>query len=373
MQVDWTEAAKKIQGQPKIGWLFLISLVLVLIGLVFIYSSSSVFALESHGSAAYFVYRQLWGVGLGIGGLILAWLTPTELLRKSSPYLFLVSLIGTACTLVPGLAVHMHGSSRWLRLPGLSLQPSEFLKLALIIYVAYLLDQKKFQRYSFWGSFVPLALVFGLSAGVLLLQPDFGLTVVLCLTIFAMLLIARFSGEYLLGAILLLLPAAGWLIWMKPYRLKRILVFLDPWKDPQGAGFQIIQSLIAVGSGGWWGLGIGGSRQKFFYLPMQHTDFIFAIIAEEVGFIGASALVLLYLAWLYCGMKLAWQMPDLFTTYLTLGFVILISLQALINLCVVTGLFPTKGVGLPFVSYGCSGLISNLSMLGVIGRATRQP
>ncbi len=361
-----------VVAAPKVGWLFLTSLVLVLIGLVFIYSSSSVFALESHGSAAYFVCRQLFGVGLGLIGLIIGWMIPTEQLRKLSPYLFLISLGFTVLTLLPGFGMHIHGSSRWLRLPGLSLQPSEFLKIALIIYVAYLLDQKKFQKQSFWGSFVPLSIVFGLTAGVLLQQPDFGLAVVLGMTVFMLLLIARFSGEYLLGAMLLLAPAVGLLIWLKPYRLKRILVFLNPWNDPRGAGFQIIQSLIAVGSGGWWGLGVGGSRQKFFYLPMQHTDFIFAIISEEVGFIGATALVMIYLFWMYFGMRLAWQMSDQFATYMTLGFVILISLQALINLCVVTGLFPTKGVGLPFVSYGCSGLISNLTMLGVIARSARK-
>lgn len=354
-------------------WPFLfVTAALVFIGLIFIYSSSSVFALEMHGQSSFFVYKQLFGLVLGLAGFFIAMLVPTKLVRKLSPYIYLSTLGLTALTLLPQFALKVNGSSRWLKLPGIGLQPSEFLKLAFILYVAYLLQQKKYNRRSFWSSFVPLAIVFGSTALILLKQPDFGLTVVLSVTLFILLLIARFSGEYLFGAAAMLVPAAGLLIWFKPYRLKRILTFLNPWDDPQGAGFQIIQSLIAVGSGGLWGVGISHSRQKFFYLPMQHTDFIFAIIAEEVGFIGSTSLVLLYVLWLYFGMRLAWSMKNEFATFATLGFVILISLQALINLCVVTGLFPTKGVGLPFVSYGCSGLISNLVMLGVIIRCSKK-
>jgi cell division protein FtsW len=353
-------------------WPFLfVTACLVAIGLVFIYSSSSVFALEKHGQASFFVYRQLFGLVLGLIGFGIAFLFPTKLVRILSPYIYFLTLGMTTLTLLPSFALRMHGSSRWLKLFGIGLQPSEFLKLAFILYVAYLLQQKKYQRQSFWGSFVPLTVIFGVTALVLLKQPDFGLTVVLSATLFMVLLIAQFSGEYLFAAAGMLVPAGGLLIWFKPYRLRRILTFLNPWDDPQGAGFQIIQSLIAVGSGGLWGVGISHSKQKFFYLPMQHTDFIFAIIAEEVGFIGSVVLISLYVMWLYFGMRLAWSMRSEFATYATLGFVILISLQALINLCVVTGLFPTKGVGLPFVSYGCSGLVSNLIMIGVIMRCSK--
>jgi len=353
-------------------WPFLlITAILIVLGLIFIYSASSVFALEHYGKAAYFVHKQLAGLFLGLICFGCAYLLPINWIKKLSPTVYLVTLGLTALTLWPKFALHIHGSSRWLKLGGLGLQPSEFLKLAFIIYVAYLLVQKKYQKRAFLGSFVPLVLIFGITALVLLRQPDFGLTVVLSLTLFALLLIARVSGEYLFAAMAGFIPIVGLLIWFKPYRLKRILTFLDPWSDPQGAGFQIIQSLIAVGSGGVWGLGISNSKQKFFYLPMQHTDFIFAIMAEELGFIGSVGIVLLYVLWLYFGIKLAWSMSDEFATFVTLGFVILISLQALINFCVVTGLFPTKGVGLPFISYGCSGLVANLAMLGVICRFAR--
>jgi len=356
-----------------LGPFLLITLILATLGLVFIYSASSVFALEHYGNEAYFVYKQLVGLGLGLIGFIMACLIPGKMIKNLSPYLYLTTLVLTALTLLPRFALHINGSSRWLKLGGCGVQPSEFLKLAFIIYVAYLLVQKKHQKRSFWNSFVPLFLIFGITALVLLRQPDFGLTVVLSLTLFALLVIARVSSEYLWAAVAGFMPIVGLLIWFKPYRLKRILTFLDPWSDPQGAGFQIIQSLIAVGSGGVWGLGISCSKQKFFYLPMQHTDFIFAIIAEEIGFVGSVAIISLYILWLYFGIKLAWSMQDEFATFLTLGFVILISMQAMINLGVVTGLLPTKGVGLPFISYGCSSLVANLAMLGVIFSLARRP
>ena len=179
-------------------------------------------------------------------------------------------------------------------------------------------------------------------------------------------LYCRRTKKHLLGTLAALLPIALGLIAMHPYRIRRILTFLNPWADPQGAGFQIIQSFIAIGSGGLWGLGIGQSKQKFFYLPMQHTDFIFSIIAEEVGLIGALCIVTCFMVILYTGLRMALLQTDLFARYTIAGFVILISLQALINLAVATGLLPTKGIGLPFISYGNSSLVSTLAMVGFI-------
>jgi cell division protein FtsW len=358
------------QSKTRVGqWPFLvITFILTIIGLIFIYSASSVFALEHYGRATFFAHKQLWGLVVGLAACAIAFAIPPRWVQKLSPYLYLLALGFTSLTLFSQFGLRMNGSSRWLKIGGLGVQPSEFLKLAFIIYVAYLLVQKKYQRRSFWDSFVPLLLVFGGTALILLKQPDFGLTVVLSMTLFALLLIARISGQYLFASMAAFVPIVGLLVWFKPYRLRRILIFLNPWSDPQGAGFQIIQSLIAVGSGGLWGVGISYSKQKFFYLPMQHTDFIFAIMAEEIGFAGSSIIILLYVLWLYFGMRLAWSMPNEFATFVTIGFVILISMQTIINLFVVTGLFPTKGVGLPFISYGCSGLVANLTMIGFIMR-----
>jgi len=172
--------------------------------------------------------------------------------------------------------------------------------------------------------------------------------------------------KFLCATIIPVIPLTILLVFLKPYRLHRILTFLNPWEDRQGAGFQIIQSLIAIGSGKWLGVGIAQSKQKFFYLPMQHTDFIFSIIAEEVGFIGALFLILLYVLLFYTGFRIAWHIKDPFCQFTVLGFIILINLQAIINLCVTTGLLPTKGIGLPFVSYGNSSLMCMLAIVGII-------
>ncbi len=361
----------KRSANSNLFYFILVTLVLAVIGLIFVYSASSVMALEQYKTATYFVRRQFYGLLVGILGGLIGYCLPKRWLHQLAPWGYLVSLALTALTLMRSFGLKVHGSSRWLKFGSIGLQPSEFLKLAFILYVAYFLQQKKYQRQSFWHGLGPLLIVFGIMALVLLKQPDFGLTVVLSLTMLILLFMAGFNTEYLLLASALLAPVAGLLVWYKPYRLRRILTFLNPWSDPQGAGFQIIQSLIAIGAGGWWGVGVSFSKQKFFYLPMQHTDFIFAIIAEETGFVGSTILIGLYLLWMYYGMKLAWAMPDDFTTFATLGFVILISLQALVNLGVVSGLFPTKGVGLPFISYGCSGLVANLIMVGVISGFSR--
>jgi cell division protein FtsW len=201
---------------------------------------------------------------------------------------------------------------------------------------------------------------------VLLKQPDFGLTVTLLITSGIMLFVAHIPLLYLVSTIAALIPVLITLVVIRPYRLNRILSFLNPWSDPQGSGFQIIQSLIAIGSGGLFGLGIGQSKQKFFYLPMQHTDFIFSIIAEETGFFGAFIIIMLFIALIYFGLRLATRFNTPFSFFATTGFICLIGLETAINIAVATALAPTKGIGLPFISYGNSALIGNLIMIGLI-------
>jgi cell division protein FtsW len=356
--------AKK-QLRLDLSFLLTIIVTLIVIGFIFIYSSSSVFALEKMGSATYFVKKQLIGLVLGILGLIVMRCIPLETLKKYTPLLFFAALGLTCLTLVPFLAQHVHGSSRWLKI-GIAFQPSELLKIFLIMYIAYFVTKKEHSRPSFINGYLPILCILGITSLILLRQPDFGLTVTLATTVCALLFIAQFHVKYLLMTLLACIPGIILLVCMKAYRLKRILTFLNPWADPQGAGFQIIQSLIAIGSGGFWGLGIGQSKQKFFYLPMQHTDFIFSIIAEETGFVGAGFLILLYLLFLYFGLRIAMELTDQFCKLTMFGFVILISLQATINIAVATGLAPTKGIGLPFVSYGNTALICQLLMVGII-------
>ena len=339
---------------------------LIIIGFVFIYSASSVFALEKFGFASYFVKKQIFGALLGLFLALIAIKFPLNLIKKLTPLFFYGSLFLTALTLIPGLGQKIHGSTRWLSLAGFSFQPSELLKVSLILYIAYLLEKKIYQRSSFFHSYLPLIFILIITCGILLKQPDFGLSVALASTVFILLFIAQFKTIYLVSTVLISVPVVISLVIFKTYRLKRILTFLDPWQDSKGAGFQIIQSLIAIGSGNFWGIGISNSKQKFFYLPMQHTDFIFSIIAEETGFVGSFLLLSLFIGFLYFGMRIAFKFNDTFCVFSALGFVILISFQALINFCVATGLFPTKGIGLPFVSYGNSALICSLIMVGLI-------
>ncbi len=343
-----------------------IAAVLILIGLIFIYSSSSVFALEKYGNAAFFLNKQFFYLGLGLGGFCFFRLISLDWLKRRASYLFFGAVVLTALTLVPLFALRVHGSNRWLSFMGVTLQPSEFLKLSLFIYLGLIFSGKQNRLKSFVATYLPCLMILGGVALLLLLQPDFGSAVTIFCTAFAMFFVAEFNLWHLLVTVMLALPGVLYLIVAKSYRLQRILVFLDPWSDPQGRGFQIIQSLIAIGSGGLWGLGIGQSKQKFFYLPMQHTDFIFSIVAEEVGFLGSFILVTIFLALCYYGFRVVTRLHDSFAFFTSLAFVVFITLQAVINFMVALGLLPTKGLGLPFVSYGGTALIAYCCMVGLM-------
>lgn len=346
--------------------------VLALIGTIFIYSASSVFALEAHGSATYFVHKQLIGLALGLIALFAIQFISINTLQKLSP-LFLLATIGvTSLTLLSSISSTIHGSSRWFRIGGFSFQPSEILKVAFVLYLATFLDKRTNKRTITLRDYFPLFTLLGISSIILLLQPDFGTTVTLFATTFILLFVASFPLKHILFALGSLIPVAIALVIAKPYRLQRVLTFLNPWRDPKGAGFQIIQSLIAIGSGGFWGVGIGQSKQKFFYLPMQHTDFIFSIIAEETGFFGCCILLLVFASLLYFGTRLAIEQTNPFKFFAILGCTTLITLQVIINIGVASGLLPTKGMGLPFISYGNTGLIANLLMVGIIVRMARK-
>ena len=222
-----------------------------------------------------------------------------------------------------------------------------------------------------YQTYIPFLGILCIPSLLLLKQPDFGSIVTIFVTALLLFFVAGGAVWHVIGTLIAALPVGVIAIIGKAYRFKRILIFLDPWSDSQGRGYQIIQSLIAIGSGGLWGLGISNSKQKFFYLPMQHTDFIFSILAEEVGFIGVSIVILLYVLFLIFGLRIALHVSTLFARYVTLGFVFLISVQVVINLMVVAGLVPTKGMGLPFISYGGSALLSLFCMLGIIANCVR--
>ncbi|MCL4361158.1 putative lipid II flippase FtsW [Candidatus Dependentiae bacterium] len=343
-----------------------ITYILCLIGLIFVYSSSSAFAFEKNKCANFYLNKQAVGILLGSIALLFARFISLKKIYKFSFIFFLFSLFLTALTIITPLGQTIHGSKRWLFFHGFGFQPSELLKVSLILYLAYFLNRKQFQLNSFVRGYLPFLTVLSVVSLILLKQPDFGQTITLGASSFLIFYLGGCKIKHLMVTLFSSVPLVIGLIFAQPYRLKRIMTFLDPWSDPKGAGFQIIQSLIAIGSGKLYGLGIAQSKQKFFYLPMQHTDFVFSIIAEETGFIGCFAIISLYLTYLYVGFKLSTFVESTFCKSVILGFIILINLQVLINLCVTTGLLPTKGIGLPFISYGKSAIICNLFMVGIL-------
>jgi len=339
---------------------------LILIGCLFVYSSSSVYALETFGSSLFFVKRQLVGLVIGLIALCIGRALPLNFIRNNAPFLFIASLGLVIMTLLPSFSRTIHGSSRWLSCAGFSFQPSELLKITLLFYVAYFLEKKTQKVTIALKQFIPFSILISIMCIALLKQPDFGMTVTLLLTTIILFFCAHAQIKHVVMTLFALGVSAIFLIIFRPYRLQRVLTFLNPWQDPKGAGFQIIQSLIAIGSGGWLGTGIAHSRQKFFYLPMQHTDFIFSIIAEETGLVGCLFLITLFILLLYFGIRIAHQLTSTFNTLVVLGFMILIHLQTVMNMAVATGLAPTKGVGMPFISYGNTSLVCYLFMIGVI-------
>jgi cell division protein FtsW len=269
-------------------------------------------------------------------------------------------------TLVPGIGKLINGSRRWLRFSVLSFQPSEIAKFALVLYLGYFITKKGEQLRDFVHGLLPAYIVTALFAGIAILQPDFGSAMTLGIVAAVMLFAGGASLVHLGGTFLAMLPIVYIEIVHKAYRLRRVTSFLDPWSDPQGAGHQIIQSFLAFGSGGIFGRGLGEGRQKLLFLPERHSDFIFAVIGEELGLIGALVVVLLFLVILWRGIKIALSAPDEFSRLLAVGITALVSVQAMINMAVVTGLLPTKGIALPLVSYGGSSLVITLGALGIL-------
>ncbi len=345
--------------------------VLTIVGFVFVYSSSSIFALEKFGAAHYFLKKQLIYVIPGIIGFFTFALIPLSLWRRYAALFFLGALGLTLLTFVPFLGLKFHGSNRWLSIAGFSFQPSELLKLFLFMYMGLFLEKRLNYIKSFARTYVPFLAILGIVFLILLKQPDFGSVITIFSTALMLFFVAECKMMYLVITALCACPLIVYLVLAKSYRLKRVLIFLNPWADPQGGGFQIIQSLIAIGSGQTWGLGISNSKQKFFYLPMQHTDFIFPIIAEEVGFVGSVVLVMLFLLFCFFGLRIAVALTNPFAFFTSLGFVVFITLQAVINIMVSSGLLPTKGLGLPFISYGGTALVCFWCMVGFIVNAAR--
>ncbi|MEI6633176.1 MAG: putative lipid II flippase FtsW [Chlamydiota bacterium] len=346
--------------------LFFTVVVLLSIGIVMIYSTSAFFAQERFNDSYYYLKRQALWILIGLAAFAVSVNVDYHNLRAHSLTLIFSSLALLALVYVPGVGRTAGGASRWIWLGGFSFQPSEIAKLGLILYMADVMARKQRQIDHFWtGLAVPLVL-FGSMLGLIMLQPDLGTTILCALVVGIMLFVAGVRLRLLLPLCLAALPAVYVLVFSSEYRMRRIVAFVNPWADPEGTGFQIIQSFIALGSGGITGLGLAQSRQKFYYLPAAHTDFIFSIIGEELGIIGAGVIVTLFLALLIFGMRICRKAPDFYGHLLALGIVSMLSLQAIINIAVVTGSLPTKGLPLPFISFGGSSMVFNLFAVGVL-------
>jgi len=347
--------------------LFIVVLVLMGFGLVMVYSSSALVAETRYQvSSYYFLKKQAFCMALAMLALLAAMKAPYMWWRKMCYVILLVSVLLLASVYFPALGKKAGGACRWLNLSCFSFQPAEFAKLALVLYLAHFLAKKVDAIEDMKAIFLPLFIVLGVSFLLIVKQPDLGTGVLIVLIAFSLVFAAGAKKRQLFGIAGLFSLCLGGLIWFVRYRLQRILTFMNPWKDPAGKGYQMVQSFCALGAGGWFGLGLGQGIQKSRYLPEAHTDFIFSVIGEELGFIGAFAVVVLFGIFIWRGFRIARRANDPFARWLALGITCLIGCQALINIGVAIGILPTKGLALPFISFGGSSLIVNAFAVGML-------
>ncbi len=339
---------------------------LVGFGLVMVYSASAITAQDKLHDGLFFLKRQAAAAGLGLLAMVATMKLGYRRVARLAYPLLIIAVILLIAVLVPGIGTKVGGAKRWIRFPGVSIQPAEIVKVVWVIYLSYSLAKKREKVKSFSIGFVPHLGLAGMLVLLCMLQPDFGSSVALLFLMFVLLFAAGAKLSYLVGMVLAALPAAYIAIASSPYRMKRVTAFLDPWANRQGSGYQVAESLMSIGSGGLSGLGLGDGRQKLFFLPEAHTDFIFAIIGEELGLIGAGVLMLLYGVIIWRGIRAALSATEAFGTYLALGITSLIAFQAVTNMCVAMGLVPTKGLTLPFISYGGCSLVMLMGAAGLL-------
>jgi cell division protein FtsW len=359
-------------------WLFGVTLALCLLGTVMVFSASAVTAEHQYGRSYIFLLRQAVWLVIGLAGMFALMRMDYRRLREPA---VVFPTIGVVLLLLVGTLFldKSHATHRWIRFGPVGIQPSELAKLAVILHLAWFLDLKRrhrlgmeFCKKDFLQTILPAAGPVFLCAGLVLLQPDLGTSVDILMVATAVLCVAGLSWKWIVAGAATALPVLYLLITQVSYRQARLMAFVDPSSDPQGAGFQLLQSLIAVGSGGFTGVGLMESKQKLFYLPEAHTDFIYAVISEELGFIGAIFVIGLFGVYGWRGLRAAFSAPDSFGRLLALGITTMVLSQALINFSVVLGMVPTKGIPLPFVSYGGSSLLAMLLATGVLLNISQQ-
>lgn len=350
-------------GRPDV-LIVAVVVALLALGIVVVMSAASVTDLIQHGDPYYHVKRQLVWAVLGV-------VVMTVLARIDYRFLRLITvpaLLGAFLLLVLVLFVgtEVGGARRWIGFGFFNVQPSEIMKLALIMYLSAYITTKRGEVQRFVTGLVPPLLVTGAAFGLILLEPDFGTAMVTALAAVVVLFAGGVNYWQLVGVGVAAAPVLGYLVYSEQYRMRRFLAFLDPWADRMDSGWNVVQSLLAIGSGGLFGLGLGEGRQKYLYVPEQHTDFIFAILGEELGFIGTTFVLFLFAVFAWRGLRAALRAPDLYGSMLAVGITAMIVLQAFLNIGVVTGSLPTTGITLPFVSVGGSSLVVTLASVGIL-------
>ncbi len=348
--------------------LLVVVLILISFGIVMVYSTSGVYA-GAEGNTHYFLLRHVFSIVVGCTAMLIVSMIPYSFYRRPAviiPLLFF-ALFLLVLTLIPGIGAKINNARRWLPLGTFrTFQPSEMVKLILALYFSYYMVKKQEKIKSFAFTVIPCLIILGTFFTLVVLQPDLGTAINLVMLVLPLMFIAGVRITHLAGVLLVTFPLISAIAWANPYQKTRILLFLDPWQEPQGSGYQLIQSLIAIGRGGISGTGLGRGQQKLFYLPEPYSDFIFSTVGEELGFLGSIVILVLFFVLIWRGMLIALNAPDMFGTFAAFGLTLLIGIQAVINLGVVTGILPTKGLPLPFISHGGTSLIVCMTGVGIL-------
>ncbi|NEU03536.1 MULTISPECIES: stage V sporulation protein E [Clostridium] len=349
--------------------LFAIILTLVCFGVLMVYSASSYSAAFKNNNAEFYLWKQLMWASLGVISMIVTMNVDYHKYKRYTGKLMIITIV---LLLLVFVFPPVNGARRWISLGPLGFQPSEIAKYVVVLFIAMFIDRKGEKIKSFKEGIFPCLAVAGVYAGLILAEKNLSITAITMMVALVMLLISGVEIKKFAKIFLPIIALGVIFIVFEDYRLRRVIGFMDPWKDAQGDGYQLIQSLLALGSGGLTGVGIGQSRQKCFYIPEPHTDFIFAIVGEELGFIGCAFVVILFILFLWRGLIAILKSKDIYGTMLATGIVAIITLQAIINIAVVTVSMPTTGVPLPFISYGGSSLVINMTAMGILLNITRQ-
>lgn len=371
LSLAWKGDADHACTGPMDRTVLVVTYALILMGVIMVFSASGVMAEKRYGDSMFFLKRQLLWLTLGIMVLHGVARREYDVWKTLTPYVLGLTVVLLIVVLIPVLGTQVNGARRWLRLAGFSVQPGELAKLSVVLYLASFLVRKEQDVTSLSRGVVAPLLVVGGVAGLVMLEPDMGTATVLTIIALGLLFLGGARIAHLLCLGLSLLPVTYLLIMQSDYRRRRFLNFLDPWQDPTNAGFQLTQSFVALGNGGMFGVGLGEGRQKLFFLPEVHSDFVLALVGEELGFLGTGVLLGLFAVLIVRGFHIAGRAPDAFGRHLASGVTLLLGVQVVINMGVVSGLLPTKGLTLPFVSYGGSSLIVSLGAIGMLLSVSR--